>query len=199
MFFFSIDLSRKLFCQPAVLSLLSSAFFFQLPLEICLPLASCLPLEISCLPPPANGSSPTQVIACKISSQLLQVSKYLVSFSKYANHLVSFSNYPNIGSGFLLIWTNTLFRHCNLFMCEPLNEVNHFVVLSIMKCHNTKCLRLRSVSISSAVERTEAIYFQASVLVEEVSQRKSVNHLFPSLAGWQDPLSLSQRLTTRVF
>ena len=183
MFFSGIDLSRKLFCQPAVLSLLSSAFIFQLPLEICnLPLASCLPLEISRLPPPANGGSPTQVIACKISSQLLQI-----------------SNYPNIESGFSLIWTNTLFRPCNLFMCEPLNEVNHFVVLSIMKCHNTKCLRLRSVSISSAVERTEAIYFQASVLVEEVSQRKSVNHLFPSLAGWQDPLSLSQRLTTKVF
>ena len=161
MFFPSIDLSRKLFCQPAVLSLLSSAFIFQLPLEICnLPLASCLPLEISRLPPPDNGSSPTQVIACKISSQLLQI-----------------SNYPNIEYGF------SLFRSCNLFMCEPLNEVNHFVVLSIMKCHNAKCLRLRSVSISLAVERTEAIYFQASVLVEEVSQRKSVNHLFPSLAG----------------
>ena len=154
-------MSRKLFCQPAVLSLLSSAFIFQLPLEICnLPLASCLPLEISCLPPPANGSSPTQVIACKISSQLLQI-----------------SNFPNIESGF------SLFRPCNLFMCEPLNEVDHFVVLSIMKCHNTKCLRLISVSISSAVEKTEAIYFQASVLVEEVSERKSVNHLFPSLAG----------------
>ena len=68
-------------------------------------------------------------------------------------------------------------------MCEPLNEVNYFVVLSIMKFHNTKCLRLSSVSISSSVERTEAIYFQANVLVEEVSQRKSVNHLFPSLAG----------------
>ena len=161
MFFPSIDLSRKLFCRPAVLSLLSSAFIFQLPLEICnLPLASCLPLEISCLPPPANGSSPTQVIACKISSQLLQI-----------------SNFPNIESGF------SLFRPCNLFMCEPLNEVDHFVVLSIMKCHNTKCLRLISVSISSAVEKTEAIYFQASVLVEEVSERKSVNHLFPSLAG----------------
>ena len=161
MFFSGIDLSRKLFCQPAVLSLLSSAFIFQLPLEICnLPLASCLPLEISCLPPPANGSSPTQVIACKISSQLLQI-----------------SNFPNIESGF------SLFRPCNLFMCEPLNEVDHFVVLSIMKCHNTKCLRLISVSISSAVEKTEAIYFQASVLVEEVSERKSVNHLFPSLAG----------------
>ena len=167
--FSGIDLSRKLFCQPAVLSLLSSAFIFQLPLEICLPLASCLPLQISCLPPHANGSSPTQVIACKISSQLLQKSNYDL-------------NWP-----------------CNLFMCGPLNEVNHFVVLSIMKCNNTKCLRLRSVSISSAVERTEAIYFQANVLVEEVSQRKSVNHLFPSLAGWQDPLSLSQRLTTRVF
>ena len=161
MFFSGIDLSRKLFCQPAVLSLLSSAFIFQLPLEICnLPLASCLPLEISCLPPPANGSSPTQVIACKISSQLLQI-----------------SNFPNIESGF------SLFRPCNLFMCEPLNEVDHFVVLSIMKCHNTKCLRLISVSISSAVEKTEAIYFQASVLVEEVSERKSVNHLFPSLAS----------------
>ena len=85
-FFPSINLSRKLFCQPAVLSLLSSAFIFQLPLEICnLPLASCLPLEISCLPPPDNGSSPTQVIACKISSQLLQISKYLVGFSKYPN------------------------------------------------------------------------------------------------------------------
>ena len=187
--FFRVYLSRK----SSVLSLLSSAFIFQLPLEICnLPLASCLPLEKSCLPPPANGSSPTQVIACKISSQLLQISKYLVSFSKYP--IIQISSPASH-------WFEQI--HClDLAISSCVNlwmKLNHFVVLSIMKCHNTKCLRLRSVSISSAVEKTEAIYFQASVLVEEVSQRKSVNHLFPSLAGWQDPLSLSQRLKTRVF